>query len=211
MTRCGAKTRAGGVCAQPGYGLGGRCKHHGGMSVPAGPGHHSYKNGLRSKAIPARLRERIAAADSDPAVLSHRRDLAILDELLEEQLERLSEGGTGRALTAIRAAWRDVLAVRADPEQLVPAMEALGKIIEGSSDEERSRAEAVRLIGARREQAQYEHRRTLELSQAIRPDELGAVLARVAQIVMQEIPDKDVRLRIGRALELLANAPDLVN
>jgi hypothetical protein len=57
----------------------------------------------------------------------------------------------------------------------------------------------------------HEHKRTLELSQAIRPDELGAIIARISFVIREHVTDDDQRRRIAAAIELLSNHPDMVN
>lgn len=213
MKACGAKKKSGaGVCLQPAR-PNGRCRFHGGMSPAPGPTNPNWKHGLYSKAIPARLRDRIAAADSDPTILSHRRDLALLDGRLEELLERLTEGGSMAAWRSLEAAVTELVTARdaKDTERVAGALNRIVPLVRAGAGEERAWREAVDVIRERRKQAAAEHKRTLELSQAIRPDELGAIIMRIAQVVRREVSDEATRQRIGMELERISNAPDVLN
>lgn len=213
MAACRARKKSGnGLCMQPAM-PNGRCRMHGGKSPPPGPTNPNFKHGLYSKAIPARLRDRIAAADTDPTLLSHRRDLALLDGRLEELLERLTEGGTSKAWRDLAAGVDELVAARdaKDTERVAAALNRIVPLVRAGVTEERAWREAVDVIRERRKQAAAEHKRTLELSQAIRPDELGTIIMRIAQVVRREVSDEAALRRIGQELERLSNAPDIVN
>lgn len=191
----------------------GRCRMHGGSSLPPGPNNPNWKHGFYSKAVPERLRDRIAAADNDPAVLSHRRDLALLDARLEELLERLTEGGSANAWHDLGELWTLVEKAREDGEKAKGAelLLAVGAVIRSGVNEEAAWSEARAIIRDRRDQATHEHKRTLELSTAIRPDELAGIIARIAFVIRREVSDEETRRRISVELERLSNAPEAVN
>ena len=84
---CGAKTRAGGKCRKPPL-SNGRCKFHGGKSIPAGPGHPTYKNGKFSKApLVSNLAEKVQKEMENAEQLSMRREIAIATIRINELLE----------------------------------------------------------------------------------------------------------------------------
>jgi hypothetical protein len=61
-TKCGAKTRAGGRCQQPGMPKNGRCRYHGGMSTGPGKGNqNATQHGIYAKYLTED--ERVAYAE----------------------------------------------------------------------------------------------------------------------------------------------------
>ena len=88
---CGATTRSGAPCRRAPVPGRQRCKLHGGAS-PRGVASASWRHGRYSQAVPQRLRERFDASITDPDLLSHRRDLALLDLRLDELLGRIDSG-----------------------------------------------------------------------------------------------------------------------
>ncbi len=101
---CGALTRKGHGCRAIGRGNNGRCKYHGGKTPAAGPTHHLYEHGKRSKfmkALPAHLKEGYAASTSDPDVLSVRSEMGLMDTRTLELLERLTTGESASMLLAL--------------------------------------------------------------------------------------------------------------
>jgi glucans biosynthesis protein len=61
--RCGAKTRSGALCRQPGMKNGRRCRLHGGKSLgaPQGERNGNYRHGLRTMEAAAAKREALKA------------------------------------------------------------------------------------------------------------------------------------------------------
>src|SRR5713101_5156483 len=88
MNKCGALTRAGGICAQRGSGAGGRCRFHGGLS-PGGKVTHGRA---------ARFAETFGhiwdRARHDPELLRFETDIAIYSMRQEELAERIGAGDT---------------------------------------------------------------------------------------------------------------------
>ena len=67
------------------------------------------------------------------------------------------------------------------------------------------------MVKDRRDQATHEHKRTLELSQAIRPDELGAMAVRIGNLIRREVTDPAARERIAVELERMMATPEAIN
>lgn len=210
---CGAKRRLNGTpCRAPAM-TNGRCRIHGGKSPAAGPQHPNWKTGYYSKAVPDYIRERIKAGDSDPQVLSHRRDLALLDARLDKLVERLDEGGSTRLWMRLKAEWQAMLEAREaqDMTRLAKALDIIGEVINSGVDEEQAWRELRDVVKDRRDQATHEHKRTLELSQAIRPDELGAMAVRIGNLIRREVTDPAARERIAVELERMMATPEAIN
>jgi hypothetical protein len=87
---CGARSRSGAPCRQPGMRPSGKCKHHGGKT-PRGLKNANLRTGRYSKAFPRRLQDRFEAAMRDKELLSLRKDIALLDSMLAYRLAELCE------------------------------------------------------------------------------------------------------------------------
>ena len=108
---CGARTRAGAPCRQPGTGAGGRCRLHGGASL-SGAASPSFRHGRYSRFLPARLLDRYVAAQTDPERLSLLAQLALLDARLSNVLSRVDSGETGGTWRALRQTYSALEAAR---------------------------------------------------------------------------------------------------
>src|SRR5204863_58364 len=91
MAKCGAKTRSGGHCKNPG-GPNGRCKFHGGASL-SGPAHPNWKGGRYSKYVPKDLLERYHQAARDPNLVAMHDEIALVDVRVSQLLEAVGETG----------------------------------------------------------------------------------------------------------------------
>jgi len=132
---CGAKTRAGGECqcrAMPN----GRCDKHGGKSLPPGPSHPSYKHGRTSKTytVPTGLQAKYAAALDDPDLLDMRRDVALIQTLIEAQMEGIDKPRL--LLESIKREWGALLEARGtgDMDAVKERMQSVGALIMSTQD-----------------------------------------------------------------------------
>ena len=86
---CGAKRKSDGKPCESSPMANGRCYHHGGPSLK-GKNSPSWKHGRYSKYIPGNLQGRYAAAISDPELLSHDDEIALLQSRLSSLLEKIA-------------------------------------------------------------------------------------------------------------------------
>jgi len=110
MKECGAKTRSGAPCKNmPCVGRE-RCRMHGGMSARAGPTHHNWKHGRRSKVLDARYSGALDGLTiqglyhvnrTDPKLLQLNEDIALLVAKQQETLEGLNTGESPAAWEAL--------------------------------------------------------------------------------------------------------------
>ncbi len=146
----------------------GRCKTHGGKSVPAGPAHHSYVHGHRSKvrdALPKKLQEGFDASVNDPDLLSVRTEMGVLDARTIELYGRLS---TDLALIEPLLDDLDTL-LDAEAEHLPKMCEKVAEIRRALALPAKDRAiwsDIIETMGARRKLTDTE-RRLLEMKQAV--------------------------------------------
>jgi len=90
VPECGATTRMGRTCKQPRM-ANGRCKMHGGKT-PRGIASPNLKTGMYSKDLPSRLLSRVEAVLHDPALLSVRNDIALMQAEIGDRLSRIKQG-----------------------------------------------------------------------------------------------------------------------
>ena len=85
---CGARTRIGTSCGQPGMRPSGRCRMHGGKT-PRGISNPNTKTGRYSQDLPTRLLGRYQNLMTDDTLLSLRDDIALLGAAIGEELEEI--------------------------------------------------------------------------------------------------------------------------
>jgi Spy/CpxP family protein refolding chaperone len=112
----------------------GRCRVHGGKNL-AGVSHPQFKHGRYSKVIPERLRAQYEEAQDDPDLLSTREDVAFLQARIADLSQRLNSGESGQTWQNLRREW---------------------------SCYRRAAAEASRLSGSERSEAEVRSRTHLE-------------------------------------------------
>src|SRR4051812_48697404 len=100
VARCGARTRTGRACAQPGMQPSGRCRLHGGRT-PRGFANANTRTGRYSRDLPTRVLTRYEAALADPELLSVREDVALLQGAITDVMAELKEAETSPDLDAI--------------------------------------------------------------------------------------------------------------
>lgn len=86
---CGAKTKSSGKPCKGKPMANGRCYHHGGPT-PKGRNSPHWKHGRYAKYIPGNLQERYVAAVTDPELLSHDGEIALIQSRLSSLLEKIS-------------------------------------------------------------------------------------------------------------------------
>ena len=179
------------------------CRYDGGL-VGAPPKHGRY-----SKAL-GKFREAYEQARNDPSLLDLRETLALLDLVVQKAVARASDADT----PAFRKQARDLLGAvevsvgAADHEEQIGRLrEWLDKGVEEDSALEELAKAAERL--SRRQEKAWSIR--LDAANAINARDLVAVLARFADIVVDE-GDKDAAGRIIRRIdgEVLGSGPAAV-
>lgn len=117
-----------------------RCRLHGGVT-PRGIASPHFQSGVKSRALPPRMREDYEAHLIDPELLSLRREIAIHRAIAEDLKRRIPEGEASSAVTQQR--WKALKAALAsgEHERIRLAMAALDDAIAGGFAEWFLRAE----------------------------------------------------------------------
>jgi tetratricopeptide (TPR) repeat protein len=179
------------------------CRYHGGL------GGAPVKHGRYSQSV-GRFREAYQEARSDPSLLDLRETLALLDVAVQRAAQRAAEGDIPdfrqQALDLF-----DRIRVAANPEEAARLLNRLGELLRaGVKDDEAldHMAKAAERLSRRQEKAWSIK---LDAAVALNARDLTAVLARFADIVLEEVP-KDAAARVIRRIdsEVLGTGPAAV-
>lgn len=167
---CGAKTRAGGLCSNPGTGQGGRCRFHGGKSL-AGVASPTFKHGRYSK-LPAvgALSEGYQKHLADMDYVALRDELALVTAQIEEAAVALAE---------------------VQAQATTPETRRLN-----SEEIDRQRRALIALIDQRRELARTEALRIKMAHDVLTGEQIRAFASAVLQAVRDEVGDLRMVSRI---------------
>jgi hypothetical protein len=177
----------------------GFCAFHGGRSL-AGIAHPNFKHGKRSKYMMPALDEKVREAASDPELLSLREDIALVDGLLAESLQRLDSGESA-------AVWKEVLRVADDMAAAVAMQDmervfghatAIKTLVDRASKIRAAVQDTVNLIEQRRRLIESEAKRLEKMHQMARYEDVALFVRRVFISVRQHVSDQD-------ALDAIAN------
>ena len=201
--RCGATKSNGDKSPCRNFALpNGRCKWHGGMSLPAGTTHPRYKHGRYSKSLPSRLREGYERALIDPDLLNRRQDLALISARIGELLGKLeSTGGAQRdeLLRECAKTYRNASRI-SDPSKRAEAQgraifEMIQLIENGVGDEVWTEIGAM--IDRYNRVADGERKRLESLHASITADQAMVMFDALTSLVLEHVTDTATREKIG--------------
>lgn len=197
--RCGAKTRSGSTCQNWGM-ENGRCRLHGGKSIPPGADHHSFKHGMYSKALPQDRLQALHARADDPDLISNRETLALIDWRIEELTEMLAQGGLPD-YNQLHGVWTRITTAQAqgDREAAGAAMRELGQLIERGNTVALAWEDIQRSSEIRSKIADRERRRVRDAHLVMTHQELAVAIARIHNHYLSHIEDPDVLRKIESA------------
>jgi hypothetical protein len=126
------------------------CDRHGGKSHPGRAGHPRFKTGINSKYMPKGIRKPYEEALADPELLNLQDDLAILEALKKEQLQRLGTHEAGSLWRDLSRAWQDFRAADAaeprDTSRVEAARQEFERLLKSGQAFERQRSELADTI-----------------------------------------------------------------
>ena len=176
------------------------CRYHGGLAGRP-PIHGRYSKGL------GRFREAYQAARNDPSLLDLRETLALLDVVVQKAVERAEAKDTPKFREKAHELWKGAALLLEGSGKCGPMVE-LGELLRLGVSEDSALdalARAAERLGRRQEKA---WQIKLDAAVAINARDLVAVLARFADIVLDECP-KDAAGRVIRRIdsEVLGSGP----
>lgn len=203
IVRCNARKRkqAGRRCRQ--LVTSGRCYLHG-KDSPAGHLSPRTIHGLYIEVLPDHLRDGMEVALNDPELLSMRTDLALLHQRQLDQLGRLGEKSSGKAVKEARQylqAFLKALKAGADVESQASTLQALRTALAEAEEDERAWAELMTTIEQRRRLADSQARQVERLRTYLTYDQVLALTGQVGHLVREAIGDV-----VGAALGLVAKS-----
>lgn len=213
---CGAKTkRKGGVCPNPPM-ENGRCYHHGGMSLPPGPSHPTYKHGRLSKYLPPEVAARLAEVKADPDALSIRENAAIVSVRKSQLAERLATGESGETWKLLRKKWgefklgnrliqeatanEDAAAREEAREMVTSALESVEKLINSGASDETRWDEFLAINQDEAGLIAMEVARQHRMAEMMSMEQALLLVSQVTDAVMTVVKDQQQRFEIGRLL-----------
>lgn len=209
--KCGAKTRAGGVCAKPPVPGRTRCRMHGGNS-PAGPAAANWRDGKRSKyvdALPRHYREAYLRAVNSQDLTRLTDQLALMEARETELLKRLSPESSTALWHRAQKALNDIskaMELPAGEERDVAlrlAQEALvSSVRQGVATEETWR-QLVEVLETRRRLADTERRRVESLKSYMTIEQAVTLAGAMVGIVKAHVTDRMALSEIVRGIQQL--------
>ena len=207
--RCGAKCRHGGPC--PNYAMAnGRCRMHGGKQPPPGPGHPNYKHGRNSKIyrMPGRLRKRFEQAMDDPNLIDITRDVALVDTLIDDQLNQLTEGDPVGTLEQLCVHWDALEAEKRKPDPDIgeqrSRLASIGKLIVNTRGAFPTFKEIISHAKTRAGLAEKQHNYLIESEGLMSTAQVLGLLQRLHSVIVHHCTDERTRVAVAAEIGRLA-------
>lgn len=178
------------------------CKWHGG-ATPRGIESPNFRHGRMSKYLPRGLRDTFNEAYEDPALLSHRTAVSLLDVRLKELLERLETGEAGSLYGDLQSVWTELQAGfrEGDPGVIRQAMDRMGVLVQRGMRNEETWGEIQSVLGEQARAAALEWRRMVELRQVLTLEEGMGIITTIMESIVRHVPDPQARSRISNDIE----------
>lgn len=183
------------------------CYHHGGMS-PIGAGSPHFKDGRRSRfssILTGTNLRRYEDAIEDPAYVELREEMAVVQTLLFDALERAQVGRTGDLWDDLETWWtRFQMAHPAkDATAASRCLMQIGKIISEGTAAHRANEEAKDLIERKRKLAESERKRLVDESQMITAQKALTFAAALGAVIRRHVRDRETLAAIHADIALL--------
>lgn len=168
---------------------GGRCRIHGGESVPPGPEHHSYKNGRHSKYVPDNLKEKFEAALDDDEYMSLMAEISLVDARIDEVLETIDSTGSLDDLEAVSESYADVRDAYEDGDgrALAEALDSLEETVNAYHGRQESWSELGELLELRKDLVSEERRQAEFLAQTVHREQFITIMDTLADSIKRSL------------------------
>jgi len=190
---CGAKTRAGGICAkwaQPN----GRCANHGGKSL-SGIATPAFRHGRHSKAL-AKLDADIGDRLDDPTLLDPRRTIAVQEYTLARLNELLEDRDSPEFREDVKKRVMKVLeVVHTDHDATLRELDSLRGFVMKGVEESRALTALGNAADLMNKSQNRYWQTAMTAARSISPEEFIQLMFRMADIIEEEV-DKDAARRI---------------
>jgi hypothetical protein len=205
---CGSKNRQGYPCSQHSM-SNGRCRTHGGKSLigAASPRFKHGRNSRYSSVLCGTALSRYEDALQDPAHVELKNELALIDALLMDALERSQLGRLGSLWDELLSSWESfrVAERNGDTAAAGRALRRIGEIATEGAAAHRAQVEVVDLIERKRRLAESERRRLLDENQMISAARALAFAGAVVAVVRRHVDDRATLAAISADLAQLVH------
>jgi len=198
MVKCKAKAKSTGKrCrryAVSGYSV---CQVHGAGSPrqgrPGGENKIMSAGGRHSKHLKIRLASGYEASRTNPNLLEHRDEVALLDTRLGELLDNLQDGDTRELWQELGKYWLDLekATARQDKPKQGEALQSLGRTIKRGNVIYASWKEVYGVIEQRRKTVDSERKRLVEMQQTITAERAMILIGAILGVIQRNIKDKE--------------------
>lgn len=206
---CGARTRSGEPCRQPAVRGRDRCRMHGGTS-PVGAASGTFRHGLYSRYLPARLLATYRRSLRDDDALALREAIALMDARINDLLARVDTGEAGSLWRDLRAIYRTMEeANRArDTEGVRIALLTMGDLIRRGASDAALWSEIRSTLESRRKLIDTERRRLVDAQQMISAERALSLIVAFTEIVRTHVTDQTVLATIAADIGRLTGRDD---
>jgi hypothetical protein len=179
--------------------LNGRCRLHGGKT-PVGIASPNYKHGRYSAFMPQKLLRGYARQVRDPDLLQQRDEIALIDSLIFEALERMSDADSPATWLQLRRLWRTMKHANdaGDMRRAAAKMAAIDEVIRRGASDLDQREDVLYLIERKRRVIESQSRREVQERLFISYDDAAAMFREVVEAVSSVVSDPDQLAEISR-------------
>lgn len=201
---CGAQKRGKPVeyCRAPAM-ANGRCRIHGGKSL-RGIAAPQFQTGRYSKYLPERLVASYQEALDDEELLNNRHEIAVWQARLQELLERVDTGESGKRWEEVQTAWALLRLAMDAGEDITANMRAVDQAIRAGVADYAAWEDVAKATERRSRLVDREQRRMEALSQYLPVEQALAFMAAVMDVVRQHVSDRQVLSLIATDLDRLS-------
>lgn len=195
LLHCNADTRDGGRCPTAPNANTLRCRMHGGTQAIAA-GNPNFRHGLNSRyssVLTGTSIERFEEAMNDPAYMESREEIALLDTMLMDALDRSQIGHQGEMWEELgsRAHQYQVALRRGDPVHADNHLQTILEIAEEGALAHRATIEARDIIERKRKVKDSERKRIVDENQSISAARAMALVGAVVATVRKHLEGRE--------------------
>ena len=186
--------------------LGSPCKFHGGMSLPAGPLHPTWKHGRYSKITPPHMTEAYETAMKDEQLLSIREEIALYNAMIVERWGRLGKLEAASKLWAdLKVIWGNLEKARAagDTDAMLTLLNQVGKRIRDGSEVGQLFSEVDKLCLSKGKLTKWEFQRLRDMRQLVTQERVTALVVSLCSSVRDNVSSSDELRQIAYDFSLL--------
>lgn len=206
--RCGAKTPNGPCRA---WGMpNGRCWRHGGKT-PVGIASPNFKHGAYSEHLPVRMRDRYQAELTNPEIFNLRKDIALTTVRIEELLERVDTGESGRLWKQLRETAAELKQAqrRRDVQTVADLLPDLIALIDRGYGDWAAWEDVFRIGAKKASLISAERARLRDMALMVPVSQMMMILQLVLEVIKRHVDDPDALSAIAAEFSrLMGRGPD---